>query len=569
MYRSKALYAFIAVTFISSLFGLALADSGSDQEFFTQSSLTHNAKGEAVYARNAAGELILKQEASQESAEPKPTEYVDPAIKEITVKDSTSPAAAAPNPAAKPQAVKQALVQSPPAVPVQQAAAQNTALKSSPAAETPVQNNKDSIDMEQPVEVTELAKANIPAIEKPAEIYQLKKIDPNRIGAESSYVTFGGFKPVDYLMKNPSLGVGQRVEIYQEPKPVDAYMIMAKEMQHVWSDYHGWRQQSVQQTPANLRSLIVPLFVRAYGTEFTLSDPNASEHDIQGQIRYTMDYRDVYREYYPKFPDLKAERWYQQDVMLITVAKIKPLGWLYTSNVGYRFSNIDDKSYDTRWNFGTAPQVRSTYYANQSIAPNPRLEFFWQGEYYKSNFYHNDWAYTPDHYFMAGELRMKSKDMKTSYVGRLAYTKDIYSPFSNSFEKYEIFGRIGHDFNKKLNAYTMLKYVSDRTKSMDNAWWIAPPGKTLPVGAPFDVQALSLTSENRVQYMIYDKLWLQGGFDLGAGLNMCDYDNVGWLGGLEYYAPGIIRVDVGWRGNQYYNIDDFLSTIYFKCYFFM
>jgi hypothetical protein len=41
------------------------------------------------------------------------------------------------------------------------------------------------------------------------------------------------------------------------------------------------------------------------------------------------------------------------------------------------------------------------------------------------------------------------------------------------------------------------------------------------------------------------------------------------LTGLEYYAPGIIRVDVGWRGNLFYNIDDTLGTVYFKVYFFM
>jgi hypothetical protein len=249
--------------------------------------------------------------------------------------------------------------------------------------------------------------------------------------------------------------------------------------------------------------------------------------------------------------------------------KIDPIGWMYTSNIGYRFSNIDQKSYETRWNFHSAQQIRSTYYINQALAPNPRCELFAQGEYFKSNYYDNDWAYTPDHYLIAGELRLKSKDMKTSYTGRFSYSIDIYSPFSNTFEKYEIWARAGHDFNDRLNAYTMLKYAYGHTRSMDNAWWQAPAGVTLPIPAPFDVTALALTSENRAQYRVYDKLWIQGGLDLAVGLNMCDFDNIGWLAGLEYYAPGIIRVDFGVRGNHYYNIDDFLGTLYFKVYFFM
>lgn len=430
--------------------------------------------------------------------------------------------------------------------------------------------SKEELNVNQP---GEQQKIDVPTVGTPEQIYQLKRIDPNRIGADTSYETFSGVRIPSKILPSPAVGIGGRVEIYQEPKPIDAYMIMAKEMQYVWSDFHGMRQNTVEQTPANLRSIVEPLFVRAYGAEITVSDPKESKRDIKGQIKYTIDYRDVYREYYPKYPDLKAANWLQQDILFITMAKIEPLGWLYTSNVGYRFSNIDQKSFDTLHNFyfHSAQQTRNTYYVNQSISPNPRLELFGQGEYFKSNYYNNDWAYTPDHYLIAGELRMKSKDMKTSYTGRFSYSIDIYSPFSNTFEKYEIWARVGRDFNKSLNGYTMLKYAQGRTRSMDNAWWVAPPGfvGSLPLGAPFDVTAQAITWENRVQYRVYDKLWIQGGADLATGINMSDYDNLGMLAGLEYYAPGIIRVDVGWRGNGYYNIEDFLSTIYFKCYLFM
>ncbi|MBU0880599.1 MAG: hypothetical protein KKE81_00200 [Candidatus Omnitrophica bacterium] len=522
MLRTKIMY-FITIMFmILCLFSFGVAGSALAQDASGQDTLAQDAP-----AQNASAQQeLFKQDASAQNAS---------AQQELFKQDA----------------------------PAQNAPAQEELFKQNASA----QNTKEEINIGQPVE----NKIDLPMVETPEEIYQLKKIDPNRIGAESSYTTFGGFRPIEYVLKNPALGVGQRVEIYAEPKPVDSYIIMAKEMQYVWSDFHGMRQNSVQQTPANYRSIVQPLFVRAYGTEFTLSDPKESASNIKGQIKYTIDYRDVYREYYPKFPDLKDSNWFQQDIMFITTARIEPINWLYISNVGYRYSNIDQKSYDVRWNFGSAQQVRSTYYINQSLAPNPRLEIFGQGEYFKADYPHNDWAYSPDHYLVAGELRLKSKDLKTSYTGRFSYSLDIYSPFNNTFEKYEIWARVGRDFNDRFNAYTMLKYAYGHTRSEDNAWWIRPPGYTggMPISAPFDVTAIALTFENRAQYRIYDKLWVQGGLDLGTGINMSDFDNVGWLAGLEYYAPGIIRVDVGWRGNQFYNIDDFLTTFYFKCFFFM
>ena len=434
-----------------------------------------------------------------------------------------------------------------------------------------------AMEEEAAIEKEQGKKIELPTVEVPEQIYQLKKIDPNRIGAETSYETFAGVRVPEKILRSPSIGVGQRVEIYQEPKPVDAYMIMFKEMQHTYADVHGYWRGDITYDAANFRNIVQEQFTRAYGTEFTLSDPKESSSTIKGQVRYTIDYRDIYREYYPKFEDIKMSRWLQNDVMLITMAKIEPIDWLYTSNVGYRYSTIDVKEINSMFmtqRFGdntSGSEWRQTYYVNQSIAPNPRLELFGQGEYFKSEHDRCNWANEPDHYLIAGELRMKSKDMKTSYTGRFSYSLDIYSPFSNTFEKYEIWARVGRDFNDRFNAYTMLKYAYDHTRSEDNAMWVGPtpPNTTNPKPFPFDVTAIALTSENRAQYRIYDRLWFQGGLDLGCGINMSDFDNLGMLTGLEYYAPGIIRVDVGWRGNLFYNIDDTLGTVYFKVYFFM
>ena len=530
MHRTKTASLCLLLSIISLLFSFAvtgpvLADSGEEgaaqdagEQYYTPDTVTQDAPQEAPQEQEAVTQ-DTPQEAPQETA-----------AQDTVTQDTPQ------------EAPQEAVVQ-----------------------DTP-KDAREEISVDQPGE----SKITLPSVEVPEEIYQLKRIDPNKIGAGTSYETFAGVKIPEKILKSPSIGVGERVEIYQEPTPVDAYIIMFKEMQHTYNDFQGYWRPAVFED-VHFRSIVHPLFVRAYGTEITASDPKESSSDIKGQVKYTMDYRDVYREYYPKFPDVKVSRWFQNDVMLISMAKIEPTGWLYTSNVGYRYSTINVKETDPRWDNTTGDEWRSTYYVNQSIAVNPRFEVFAQGEYFKSEHDRCSWSSQPDHYFTAGELRLKSKDMKTSYTGRFSYSIDIYSPSSNTYEKYEIWARVGRDFNDRFNAYTMLKYAYGHTRSEDNAMWLIPPGWVGPgpLPAPFDVTALALTSENRVQYRVYDRLWIQGGFDLGVGINMSDFDNVGWLAGLEYYAPGIIRVDVGWRGNQYYNIDDFLSTVYFKVYFFM
>jgi hypothetical protein len=125
--------------------------------------------------------------------------------------------------------------------------------------------------------------------------------------------------------------------------------------------------------------------------------------------------------------------------------------------------------------------------------------------------------------------------------------------------------RIGHDFTPKLNGAMTFRNVYSFRDEYDNKAPFYTDGYTNPIHD----MASWVGVENRLQYKFYDKLWFQTGLDYSAGINVCAYDNVGFMTGLEYYAPGLIRVDVGYRGNAYYNINDFLSSIYFKCYFFM
>jgi hypothetical protein len=400
--------------------------------------------------------------------------------------------------------------------------------------------------------------------------YVLRKLDMNKIGTEASYEQFEGLRLAKYIT------VAQRVEIYQEPRSIDAYIMDAKAMRYLYGSPSNisrkLRWVQTWDTPAHFRQQIIPLFTRAYGTEFTMSMPRGGPDDPGGfaQIRYTLDYRDIFNQYYPKYAynsdSFKVENWDTNDIMLIHAKKIQPLGWLYTGNYGYKYSTRIAKNNDNYYN------VTHTYYTNLSFVLNDRLELFGQAQYQKEIHYKATFNFRPDHYFYAGEVRIKSDDLKTSFIPRVSYSLDKYFPTYSRYQKWEMEFRVGRDFTEKFRATSAIKYQMSIRNDVDNnapmygdknerdLW--SPPNPINDFGA-------WIGTENRAQYLVYDNLWLQGGLDYSVGTNMSDFDNVGMLWGLEYYAPGLIRVDFGWRGNAYYNIDDFLSCIYFKFYLFM
>jgi hypothetical protein len=386
----------------------------------------------------------------------------------------------------------------------------------------------------------------------------LKRIDINRIGSAPNYETFEGLRLAKYFT------IAQRVEIFQEARPIDAYIMDAKKIRWLYPGSVAEPYKQPWNTAADYRSQIIPIFTRAYGTEITMSDPKNKE----GQIRYTHDYRDIYQNQFPIYVhdaldvNYKHEQWDQNEVLFMHAKRIPGIEWTETLNFGYRYSTMSAKNDQSTHAYY---ENRHTYFTYFSLAPSQRCEWFGQFEYFKSNRRHSSFPYNPDHYFYAAELRMKSRDLKTSVIPRMSYSKDYYLPFTNTFSKYEMQVRIGHDFTPKLNATTTFRSVFDFRDETDN---------TAPDYNPNNKYIIHDSAgwvgvENRMQYRFYDKLWFQTGLDYSVGTNMCDFDNVGILTGLEYYAPGLIRVDVGYTGNGYYNINAWLSSVYFKCYFFM
>ena len=383
-----------------------------------------------------------------------------------------------------------------------------------------------------------------PAQVKPLVEPVLKRMDITKIGANPYYETYEGLRLLKYFT------VAQRVELYQEARPIDSYILDAFSMRTLYGV--PWNIKS------DYRTQLTPIFTRAYGTEFTMSNPKNKE----GQIRYTHDYREIYRNYYPKWPQIKREMWDQNEVLFMHSKQIEPIGWNYTSNLGYRYSTLSDKEAPANI-FGSYYNIRQTYFGSLSLAPNEKLEWFGQAEYYKSKYVKCSWDYSPDHFLGRTELRIKSNDMKTMYVPSFSYSKDYYYPFANTYQKYEIQFRVGRDFSKRFGATSTVRYVMGLRDEPDNT---APSyvGKN-----PFKDKAYAMSLENRFSYNVYDRLYLQAGLDMSNGLNWSIFDNFALLAGLEYYAPGMIRVDFGWTGNYYYNVQDFLSSLYFKFYLFM
>jgi len=392
---------------------------------------------------------------------------------------------------------------------------------------------------------------------KPDEVYVLKKTELDRIAAQAAYETFAGIRFAKYF------SVGQRVEIFQQAKPIDAYVMDTKAIRWLGTTVGNPPPARQWDTPAQFRSQIVPLFTRAYGTQFTMDSPLDKRHSGQvAQIRYTLDYRELYREYYPKWPHLLWSHWMQNEIMLIHATKIKGCDWQYALNLGYRYSTIVEKNAD-RIPTNSGYENRHTYLANLALMPNDIFEWFGQFEYFKSKRPRSTFPYNPDHWYYRTELRFHTPDRKTSFIPGMSYSADYYFPLRNRYEKYEIFTRIGRDFTKRLSATSQFNYVLGLRDECDNT----APSYAAP--NPVKDSAAWAGVENRLSYNFWNKFSLQAGVDFSAGCNMSDFDNWATLLGIEYYKPGVLRANFGWNFNNYYNINDTLSSVGFKVFIFM
>lgn len=404
-----------------------------------------------------------------------------------------------------------------------------------------------TVDIEKPEEMDFPLKKK-PVVETAMEQPVLKKMDVNKIGANPYYETYEGLRLLKYFT------VAQRVEIYQEPRPIDSYILDAFAMRIIYPNT-PWDQK------ADFRQQITPIFTRAYGTEIGFSDPKNKE----GQIRYTHDYREIYRNYFPKYANIKEEMWDQNEILLMHAKVLEPINWLYTFNLGYRYSTMNAKDADPA-QLNSYYEIRHTFFSALSLAPTPKTEYFFQEEYYKSMHVKSVYDYRPDHFLGRMEMRIKSDDYKTNFVPQFSYSKDFYYPFWNTFEKYEIAYRVGRDWTKRFSTTSTIQYVYSFRDEPDNQ---GPDLYGTSFKNPHEDKGEYISLENRFSYNIYDRLYIQTGLDFANGLNWSVFDNWGLLGGFEYYAPGMIRVDVGYRGNHYYNLDKFLSSVYFKFYLFM
>jgi len=542
----KGVFVFISV--IALLFTAACIDHANAADFKSEDELIDETRA------NVERHLNDKWRASSPAAEDKPATveapaavtveelltkkdtiaetHTEPVVKEEISQNKQAEAEKAPGAKDRPAVQNSPAVQDPPQV-VKKEEVPPDVIQIDPAGNYETKSDKESVGED----VEFVSGIQEPVQIKPLIAPVLKRTDINKIGSNPYYETYEGLRLLKYFT------VAQRVEIYQEPRPIDSYIMdafyMNKNYGYDW--YHD----------VNYRSQILPIFTRAYGTEITMSNPKNKE----GQIRYTHDYREMYGNDYPKWPQIKWEHWDQNEVLLMHSKQLEPIGWNYTSNLGYRYSTMIAK--------GDIPyyEVRQLYFGSLSLAPNEKLEWFGQAEYYKSKHVKCSWAYNPDHFLGRTELRIRSNDMKTMYVPSFSYSKDYYYPFADTYQKYEIQFRVGRDFTKRFSVSSTIKYHMDLRDTPDN--------NSLSLGNAFKDKAYVTSWENRFSYNVYDRLYLQAGLDLSNGLNLAAFDNWGMLAGLEYYAPGMIRVDFGWRGNHYYNIDDFLSTIYFKFYLFM
>lgn len=352
-------------------------------------------------------------------------------------------------------------------------------------------------------------------------------IEPVRAGFERYYWEGEGFKVTDWL------GLAARMEIYEEPNPLDDYILEAKELGRT--------------TKSQRAEMIMPLFTRAFAGRVVLAYKNWPRLD------YTFDTREILHEFEIKY-GIKDQDWQTHEFALhYTFPRIEPIGIL-TLNPVYKRISLSSKD-----DVNTA-QDRDEYILNIGWIPIPDLEIFGQVDYYEAKKLNTTWVDKPEQRLYRFELRKNFPQYKLKIVPGYSYSKTEYLPEPDTFTKQEIYLDIGKDFTDRLRGASKLEVI------LSESDW--PGGSSLdPNLLSADAEVFNL--ENKLSYELFKDFDTSVELNYSHGFDFSAFDNIGLLGEVEFFRPGFLRTSLGCEYINYYNLDEDLWLLYFKAHLFM
>jgi len=340
-----------------------------------------------------------------------------------------------------------------------------------------------------------------------------------RAGFQRLYKEGIGFQPV------PGLGFSGRTEIFEEPNPVDDYILEAK--------ISGFDSLS------EYRHAITPLYTRSWATRAV------ADYEPLPRLTYEFDKRDIFHELDARFgvKDRRLET--HAFNALYTFPHIPLLGYL-TVNPWYKrvFQEADHDA--------GSFEDKDELITNFSLQTTEDLELFFQynaAEAEKTKIPGGSVTQ-----LFKGQVRMRFPQWKLFIIPSYEYSGTDFLASEDELIKRDFFVDWGVDITPRMRASSKERYVLLK--------------QSQPTSSPTYAEAKALSFENTLSYELFKDFDVSVGLDYAKGIGLNAFNNVGLRAEMELFKPGLLRAKLGYEYLSYYNIEDDLSLLFFRLFLF-
>lgn len=358
-----------------------------------------------------------------------------------------------------------------------------------------------------------------PTIQSPEQTRREVLIAPSRAGFQKFYKEGIGFEPV------PGLGISGRTEIFEEPNPVEDYILESKILNF----------DEISQ----FRRSIVPLFTRS-GAARIIAD-----YKPWPRFTYEYDARETLNEFTTRFGFKDIDRQTHAVNALYSLPEVPWFGVL-TVNPWYKrvlqSSDHDLGSYEHR----------DETILNFSLQQTDNVEYFFQFDGYEARKTRTLGGSKLKLY--KGQVRLRFPAWRLFMIPSYEYSDTDFDPSDDEFTKRDIFVDWGLDLTDRLRAATKQQFIKAEVSRAGNV--------------PSNPDAEVFNWTNTFSYELFKDFDVSLGVDWSKAFGYNEFNNVGFRAEMELFKAGLIRSKLGYEWLSYYNISDDLSLVYWKFFLF-
>jgi hypothetical protein len=389
-----------------------------------------------------------------------------------------------------------------------------------PAERIEVLGQPDTVPPGQIVDLPGIPPVGLGRLYKPPEEGRFEVLaEPIRAGFQRLYKEGIGLQLI------PGLGFSGRHEMFEEPNPVDDYVLEAKVLN--FSELSQFRRH------------LTPLYTRAWAARVV------ADYEPWPRLQYEFDRRHVWHEFETRF-NFKDRN--LETHSLSALYSFPDIPYLGVLTVNPYYKRVFQESDQDVGSFEDKDELELL----TSLRPNDNLEYFFK--YNTLEAVKTRSLGGSKLQLFQGQVRWRWPRLKVFAIPSVEYSRTTFDPSDDEFIKKDLFVDWGFDVTPRLRASLKERLVLTE---------LTQAGKT-PSNPTTEVYEF----EHTLSYELFRDFDVSLGLDYARAAGLNAYNNVGLRAEMELFKPGLIRASVGYEYLAYYNIDDDLQLFFFKLFLF-